>query len=70
MVMVIVRLRLGENHRLRGWLAVKATSPRLKREYVRKAKRLAAYLNALAPTHSSALSGIAATLSFGSVNES
>ena len=26
----IVRLRLGENHRLRGWLAVKANSPRLK----------------------------------------
>jgi hypothetical protein len=30
MVMVIVRLLLGEDHRLRGWLAVKATSPRLK----------------------------------------
>src|SRR4030095_7404483 len=30
MVMVIVRLLLGENHRLRGWLAVKANSPRLK----------------------------------------
>src|SRR5262245_48539555 len=94
MMMVIVRLLLGENHRLRGWQVVKANSPRLKtilfrvrfvriprasrrtrhhalhstasqapvarnilqdfvstapqgREHVRKAKRLAAYLNAL-----------------------
>jgi hypothetical protein len=30
MVMVIVRLLLGENHRLRGWQAVKANSPGLK----------------------------------------
>ena len=30
MVMVIVRLLLGENHRLRGWQTVKANSPRLK----------------------------------------
>ena len=28
--MVIVRLLLGENHRLRGWQTVKANSPRLK----------------------------------------
>ena len=28
--MVIVRLLLGQNHRLRGWLAVTANSPRLK----------------------------------------
>jgi hypothetical protein len=27
-VMVIVRLLLGQNHRLRGWQAVKANSPR------------------------------------------
>jgi hypothetical protein len=30
MVMVIVRLLLGEHHRLRGWQAVEANSPRLK----------------------------------------
>jgi hypothetical protein len=30
MVMVIVTLLLGENHRLRGWYAVEANSPRLK----------------------------------------
>jgi hypothetical protein len=30
MMMVIVRLLLGENHRLRGSQAVKANSPRLK----------------------------------------
>jgi hypothetical protein len=28
--MVIVRLHLGEHHRLRGWQAVEANSPRLK----------------------------------------
>jgi hypothetical protein len=43
--MVIVRLLLGENHRL--WQAVKANPPRLKTTPVRKAKSLAAYLNAL-----------------------
>jgi hypothetical protein len=30
MVMVIVKLLLGENHRLRDWQAVKVNSPRLK----------------------------------------
>jgi hypothetical protein len=30
MVMVIVKILLGEHHRLRGWQAVKANSPRLK----------------------------------------
>jgi hypothetical protein len=30
MVMLIVSLFLGENHRQRGWQAVKAISPRLK----------------------------------------
>jgi hypothetical protein len=30
MMMVIVKLLLGKNHRLRGWQAVKASSPRLK----------------------------------------
>jgi hypothetical protein len=30
MVMVIVKLLLGEHHRLRGWQAVEANSPGLK----------------------------------------
>jgi hypothetical protein len=50
MVMVIVRLLLGENRRLRGW------------QQVRKTERLAAHLNALRPlrTFFSTI-GIAAT---------
>src|SRR3954447_6638944 len=46
MIMVIVRHLLGQNHRLRGWQAVKANSPRLKTTpfHVRFGRRAAASL--------------------------
>jgi hypothetical protein len=78
MVMVTVKLLFGVNHRLRGWQG-KLTEieddpvpcPVCPRR-VRKAKRLAAYLNALRPLRLHILQRfcIAATLSFGSISES
>jgi hypothetical protein len=45
MVIVIVRLLLGQNHRLRGWQAVKANSPRLKTIPFRVRVRIATFAN-------------------------